>query len=37
MIGQGEPERAIDKAPDDLNRNNLQNLLEQLEEGKDIN
>jgi hypothetical protein len=37
MIGQGKPERAIDKASDDLNRNNLQNLLEQLEEGKDIN
>jgi len=30
-------EKAIEKAPDDLNRNNLQNLLEQLKEGKDIN
>jgi hypothetical protein len=36
MIGQGKLERAVEKAPDDLNRNNLQNLLAQLEEGKDI-
>ena len=30
-------EKAIQNAPDDLNRNNLQNLMEQLKEGKDIN
>lgn len=37
MIGQGKPERAIGKAPDDLNKNNLHNLLEQLEEERDSN
>ena len=30
-------EKAIENAPDGLNRNNLQNLLNQLKEGKDIN
>jgi tetratricopeptide (TPR) repeat protein len=30
-------EKAIQNAPDELNRNNLQGLLEQLKEGKDIN
>ena len=30
-------EKAIQNAPDDGNRDNLQNLLKQLEEGKDIN
>lgn len=37
MIGQGKPERAIDKTPDDLNKSNLHNLLAQLEEQRDIN
>jgi len=37
MIGHGKSEKAIQNTPGELNKNDLHNLLAQLEEGKDIN